>query len=78
MKGLGVTQTVIAGVATSIGVEATACQAYELDFNVTLATEAMTDKSAEAYASSLMRIFPRLGERGTAQEIIEFIGRTRV
>jgi nicotinamidase-related amidase len=63
---------------TSIGVEPTARQAYELGFNVTLATDAMTDRSAEAHASSLTRIFPRLGERGTAQEIIEFIGRTRV
>jgi nicotinamidase-related amidase len=34
---LNVTQVVITGVATSIGVEATARQAYELGYNVTLA-----------------------------------------
>jgi nicotinamidase-related amidase len=36
LKALGVTQVVIAGVATSNGVEVTARQAYELGFNVTL------------------------------------------
>ena len=56
-KGVDVTQTIIAGVATSIGVESTARQAYELGFNVTLATDAMTDRSAEAHANSLTRIF---------------------
>ena len=39
----GVTQVVIAGVATGTGVESTARQAYEAGFNVTLATDAMTD-----------------------------------
>lgn len=35
LKNLGVTQVVIAGVATSIGVESTARQAYEHDLHVT-------------------------------------------
>jgi nicotinamidase-related amidase len=67
---LGVTQIVLGGVATSIGVESTARQAYERGFNVTLATDAMTDMFAEAHENSIRRIFPRLGETGTSQEII--------
>src|SRR3984957_12742243 len=70
LKALGVTQVVIAGVATSNGVEVTARQAYELGFNVTLATDAMTDLQADAHAYSITRIFPRIGETGTTQEII--------
>ncbi|MDE3141529.1 MAG: isochorismatase family protein [Pseudomonadota bacterium] len=71
LKKLGVTQVVIAGVATSIGVESTARQAHELGFNVALAIDAMTDMSPEAHLNSITRIFPRLGETGTVREIID-------
>lgn len=67
------TQVVVCGVATSMGVESTARQAHELGFNVTLATDAMTDPSAEAHANSLLRIFPKLGETGTTAEILELL-----
>jgi nicotinamidase-related amidase len=74
LKTHGVTQVVITGVATGTGVEATARQAYEAGFNVTLATDAMTDARPEAHAYSLTHVFPRLGETGTAQEIINLLG----
>jgi nicotinamidase-related amidase len=73
LKKLGVTQVVIAGVATSIGVESTARFAHECGFHVTLATDAMTDMSAEAHANSITRIFPRLGETGTTEEITKLL-----
>ena len=65
LKARGVTQVVVAGVATGTGVEATARQAYELGFNVTLALDAMTDMRAEAHDYSIENVFPRLGETGT-------------
>ena len=77
LQAAGVTQVVIAGVATSIGVESTARQAYELGFNVTLAVDAMTDMNPAAHANSLAAIFPRLGETGTTQEIIDLLDATR-
>jgi len=70
---LNVTQVVIAGISTSIGVESTAREAYALGFNVTLAIDAMTDTSIEAHTNSLARIFPRLGETGTTSEIIALL-----
>jgi len=75
LRALGVTQVVIAGVATSNGVEITARQAYELGFNVTLATDAMTDPRADAHAYSLTRVFPRIGETGSTPEIIGLLER---
>jgi nicotinamidase-related amidase len=75
LKALGVTQIVLAGVATSFGVESTARHAYELGFNVTLARDAMTDMSLEAHDNSIARIFPRLGEAGSAQEIVDLLDR---
>jgi nicotinamidase-related amidase len=71
LKARRVTQVVIAGVATSIGVESTARLAYALGFNVTLATDAMSDRSATAHENSVSYIFPRLGETGTTQEILQ-------
>ncbi|WP_028536089.1 isochorismatase family protein [Paludibacterium yongneupense] len=72
----GVTQVVIAGVATSNGVEATARQAYELGFNIAFATDAMTDRDAEAHHNSVTRIFPRIGETGTSREIVDLLERS--
>jgi nicotinamidase-related amidase len=71
LKVRGVTQVVIAGVATATGVESTARQAYELGFNVTLAIDAMTDRRAEAHDYCVTQVFPRLGETGTTGGIID-------
>jgi nicotinamidase-related amidase len=73
LKALGVTQVVVTGVATSGGVEATARQAYEQGFNVTLALDAMTDARPDAHDYSTRNVFPRLGETGSSQEIIDLL-----
>ena len=73
LKRSGVTQVVIAGVATTAGVESTARHAHELGFNVALAIDAMTDMSADAHHNSITRIFPRLGETGTTRQIIDLL-----
>jgi nicotinamidase-related amidase len=73
LKTRGVTQVVVAGVATSVGVEATARQAYEQGFNVTLALDAMTDLREESHGYSVGNVFPRLGETGSTQEIIALL-----
>ncbi len=75
LKARGVTQVVVTGVATSGGVEATARQAYEQGFNVTLALDAMTDIRAEAHEYSIGNVFPRLGETGSIQGIISLLER---
>lgn len=66
----GVTQIVLCGIATSIGVESTAREAYALGFNVTLAVDAMTDMDEAAHENSVARIFPKLGETGSTDEVI--------
>ena len=75
LKGEGVTQVVIVGVSTSMGVEATARHARDLGFNVTLALDAMTDMSLDAHANSIVHIFPRLGETGTTRDILDLLAR---
>ncbi len=77
LKARGVTQIVLAGVATSSGVETTAMQAYELGLNVTLATDAMTDRSLDAHTYTLTQVFPRLGESGTTRQVLTLLESTR-
>ncbi|RFC70166.1 hydrolase [Streptomyces sp. AcE210] len=77
LRRRGITQVVMTGVATSIGVESSARAAHEHGYHVTLATDAMTDLDVEAHRNSIERIFPRLGETGTTEEIIELLAKTR-
>ena len=78
LKARGVTQVVLTGVVTSGGVEATARQAYEQGFNVTLALDAMTDLRQDAHEYSIRNVFPRLGETGNTQEIISLLDSERM
>lgn len=73
LRDQGVTQIVLAGISTSVGVESTARYAYEHGFNVTLALDAISDRSAEAHAYSTTQIFPKLGETGATQEILKLL-----
>ena len=73
LKARHVTQVVIAGIATSRGVESTARFAHEGGFNVTLAVDAMTDMSANAHTEAVTNTFPRLGETGTTAAIVALL-----
>lgn len=73
LQARGVTQIVLAGVATSAGVESTARAAHEHGYNVALATDAMTDRSIEAHENSIERIFPKLGETATTAELLAML-----
>lgn len=70
LRERGVTQVVLTGVATSIGVESTARSAYDLGYNVALVVDAMTDRDADAHRHSVEKIFPRLGETATTDDVL--------
>ena len=73
LNALGVTKVVITGVSTSGGVNSTARQAYELGYNVTLPTDAMTDGNPETHAMSIAKDFPRIAETGTTDQILALL-----
>ena len=73
LRRRGVTQLVIAGVATGSGVEATARQAYDQGYNVVLVTDAMTDLDPDMHKHAVEKVFPRIGERATTEEILEIL-----
>jgi nicotinamidase-related amidase len=74
LRRRGVTQVVLTGIATSIGVESTARAAQEHGYHVSLVTDAMGDRSAEDHRHSTERLFPRLGECGTTAQLLEILG----
>src|SRR5215469_16219859 len=61
LRSRGVTQIFLAGVSTSMGVEATARSAYDLGYNVVPVVDAMTDLDPESHRHSVEKIFPRIG-----------------
>ncbi len=73
LRRRGVTQVVLTGIATSAGVESTARSAYDLGYNVTLVVDAMTDRDADAHRYSVEKIFPRLGETGTTDDVLKLL-----
>jgi isochorismate hydrolase len=44
---------------------------------VVLATDAMADRDAGAHENSVQRIFPRLGETATTDDILAMLDKTR-
>ena len=77
LRDLGVTQVVLGGISTTSAVESTARQAFEAGFNVTLAVDAMMDMNPDAHAAAVKFTFPRLGETGSAAEIIALLDQAR-
>ena len=62
LRRAGVTQVFLTGIATTMGVEATAREAYDHGFNVVLVEDAMSDMSAENHKHAIEAVFPRIGE----------------
>lgn len=65
-----VTQVVLTGIATSIGVESSARNAHDHGYHVVLVTDAMTDMDPQAHQHSVDKIFPRLGETTTTETVL--------
>ena len=70
-----VTQLVICGIATSMGVESTARQAFELGYNISLAVDAMTDTNSAVHNNSVNAIFPKLSETGSTADLLALLSK---
>jgi nicotinamidase-related amidase len=70
LQDLGVEQVVLTGLTTSRAVESTARAAYERNYNVVVVSDAIGDVDAGAHENSVTRIFPNLGQVGTADDVL--------
>jgi nicotinamidase-related amidase len=74
LRQRGVSQVFIAGIATSLGVAATARSAHDYGYNVVTVVDAMTDRDAEAHQFFVEKVFPRISETEKAQNVLKTLG----
>jgi nicotinamidase-related amidase len=73
LRQRGVTQVVLAGISTSIGVESTARSAYDLGYNVAFVVDAMTDRDPDNHRHSVEKVFPRFGEIARTDDVLTLL-----
>jgi nicotinamidase-related amidase len=71
LRRRGITQIVLGGISTNIGVESTARAAYEHNYALILAEDAMSAANAEQHRFAVETIFPRLGRVRSTAEILD-------
>ena len=67
------TQIVLAGITTGMGVESTARSAREHSYNLIFAEDAITDVDAASHTHTFTKIFPHLGEIAATGQIIDIL-----
>jgi nicotinamidase-related amidase len=74
LRRRGVDHIVLGGIATNIGVESTARDAWERGFSLVFAEDAMSSSSGEHHAFALKNIFPRIGRIRSTAQVLEMLG----
>ena len=70
LRRRGIRTIVLAGISTNIGVESTARAAFERNYAIVFAEDAMSCASAEQHEASVRYIFPRLGHVRKTDDIL--------
>ena len=70
LRRRGIDTIVLCGIATNIGVESTARNAWELGFNLILVEDACSAASQEQHEGSFNHIFPRIGRVRRTADIL--------
>lgn len=72
LRRRGIDTIVLCGIATNIGVEMTAREAFQYGYNQLFITDAMTTFSKEEHEATCKFIFPRIGRARTVEELLNF------
>ncbi|MBY8911677.1 isochorismatase family protein [Bacillus sp. YC2] len=70
LRRRGIDTIVLCGIATNIGVESTAREAFQLGYHQVFVTDAMASLSEEQHEATLKFIFPKIGRNRTTEEFI--------
>ena len=70
LRRRGVTTLVLCGISTNFGVESTAREAWERNYALIFAEDAMTSSDASAHAFAVKTIFPRLGRVRSTSDVL--------
>jgi nicotinamidase-related amidase len=71
LRRRGVRAIVLGGIATNIGVESTARDAYERGYGQVFVEDAMSSLSAEGHKMTLDVIFPRIGRIRSTEQVLQ-------
>ena len=74
LRRRGVEHIVLGGIASNIGVESTARNAWELGFGIVFAEDAMSARNDEHHAFAIKSIFPRLGRVRSTAQVLDMLG----
>ncbi|WP_243042040.1 hydrolase [Dyella sedimenti] len=73
LRRRGITQIVLGGISTNIGVESTARQAFELGFHQVLVEDAMSSSDPAHHRFAVENIFPRLGRVRSTEQVLAML-----
>jgi nicotinamidase-related amidase len=73
LRRRGVSCIVLGGIATNFGVEATARDGYERNFQQIFVEDCMSSRSAEMHDFSVKHILPRLGQMTTTENLLHLM-----
>ncbi len=74
LRRRGIHTIVLGGIATNFGVESTARDAWERNYELILVEDAMTSLAPDAHALALKFVFPRLGRIRSTADVLAALG----
>src|SRR6266446_9389035 len=74
LRRRGIRTIVLAGIAANFGVESTARDAWERNYELVFVEDAMASFTEESHHFAITTIFPRLGLVRTTAEVLESLG----
>ena len=74
LRRRGIDTVVLGGIATNMGVESTARDAYECGYEQVFVEDACASFSEEMHAFTFKNIFPRMGRVRTTEDVLAAIG----
>ena len=74
LRRRGITTIVLAGIATNLGVESTARDAWERGYHLVFVEDAMATFTPEMHGFATNVIFPMIGRIRSAEQVIEAFG----
>lgn len=76
LRRRGIKTIVLCGIATNMGVESTAREAFTLGYNQIFITDAMKASTQEEHDASCRYVFPKLGRLRTTTQFLDMLNRS--
>lgn len=73
LRRRGIENIILTGIATTIGCDTTAREAYQHGYNVITVEDAMTDFNAELHFGTVNGIFKRLGRVRSTEQVVKML-----